>query len=59
MVFEVMFSGIYRCEMSIFPSWPFAYEKYDGQSVELKVYIELCSLAIFSWLSVCITLGPC
>jgi hypothetical protein len=32
--------------MSIFPSWPFAYEKYDGQPVELKVDKELHRLLL-------------
>ena len=26
-----------RCEMSREPNWPFAYEKYDGDSLETKV----------------------
>jgi hypothetical protein len=25
-----------QCEMAIFPNWPFAYEKFEGQSVEQK-----------------------
>lgn len=25
-----------QCEMAIFPNWPFAYEKYKGQKLELK-----------------------
>lgn len=34
---------IYRCEMSRNPNWPFAYEKYIGDTLETKVVVNMHS----------------